>query len=304
MYQDKVAHELANENFKKARLKDIFFKFFNIFTPENYRLLSFDEVRKLLKPENTRYEGLKAVPVKLIIGSEGRYKDFNKAFLPRYDFLKSRWAGIDSAHLKDIILPPVKLYEIGGVYFVSDGNHRISVAKNEGREYIDAEITSLKSKIKLRPGITTEEIKEEIIKYEKKEFFKNKDIREIIDRDKVDFTVVGSYRETLEHIDVHKYFINLDKKEEISYSEAVRSWYNTLFMPIYNTILEEKLLQRFPGRTEADLYVWIINHWGYLKKKYGPNFSLKKAAKDYSERFGKNFWEQLFGGLKKIFRIK
>jgi hypothetical protein len=304
MYSDRYARELARENFKRARLKDIFLKLFNVFTPENYRLLSFEEVKKLVKPENTRYQGIQAVPINLIVGSEGRYRDFNKAFLPRYDYLKARWEGIDNAHHRDITLPPIKLYEIGGVYFVSDGNHRVSVAKNEGWEYIDAEITVLKSKLKLKPGMNTEDIKKEIIKYEKKEFFKNKTIKQIVDPEKINFTTVGSYNEVLTHIDVHKYYINLDKEKEIPYENAVTSWYNNLFLPIYNTVDDENLLARFPGRTEADLYVWVITHWDHLKRKYGQNFSLKKAAEDYSERFGKTFWEHMKIKIKKILRIK
>jgi hypothetical protein len=39
--------------------------------------------------------------------------------------------------LQDITLPSILLYEIGGVYFVRDGNHRVSVAKIKGVEFID-----------------------------------------------------------------------------------------------------------------------------------------------------------------------
>lgn len=295
--------QIAKSDFNKARSKAFFLKLFNIFAPENYRLLSFDEVRNLIKPKNISYQGLKTVPINLIVGSEGRYRDFNRIFLPKHDMLRRRWEGIDKAHLKEIILPPVKLYEIGGVYFVSDGNHRVSVAKLKGMEYIDAEVILLKTEIKLKPDMTQEDIKEKLVKYEKKEFFKNKDIKEIIDQDKLNFTAVGRFDEILVHIEVHKYFINMGYEKEISFKEAVKSWYDKLFLPVYNIAIEENLLSRFPGRTAADLYVWIVKHWDELKKKYGQHFSIKKAARDYSEKYGKSFFEIIKSRLKKIFHI-
>lgn len=296
-------NQTAKSDFNKARSKSFFLKLFNIFTPENYKLLSFDEVRNLIKPKNTSYQGMKTIPITLIVGSEGRYRDFNRIFLPKHELLRKRWEGIDRAHLKEIILPPVKLYEIGGVYFVSDGNHRVSVAKLKGMEYIDAEVISLKTEIKLKPDMTKEDIKVKLIKYEKKEFFKNKDIKEVIDQEKLNFTAIGRYDEILVHIEVHKYFINMEYEKEISFKDAIKSWYDKLFLPVYNIAIEENLLSRFPDRTPADLYAWIVKHWDELKKKYGQNFSIKKAARDYSEKYGKSFFEIIKGRLKKIFQI-
>jgi hypothetical protein len=296
--------QVAKEDFNKARSKELFLKLFNFFKPENYKLLSFHEIRKIIKPGNIRYQGIKPVEIKLIVGSEGRYRDFNKTFFPRYDFLRNRWEGIDKAHLKDIILPPIKLYEIGGLYFVSDGNHRVSVAKLKGLEYVDAEITSLKTEIKLDPGMTKEDIKNKLIEYEKKVFFKNEDIKEVISKDKLVFTAIGRYNEIMMHIDVHKYFINMDNEKEMTYKQAVNSWYKNLFLPIYNIVKKEKMLSRFPGRTHADLYVWIIRHWDELKKKYGDDLSIKKAVYDYSEKFGVSILHIIKNKLKRIFRIK
>ena len=53
------------------------------------------------------------------------------------------------AHYQDIVLPPISLYEVGGLYFVRDGNHRVSVAKAQGIDFIDADVVSLQSEIKL-----------------------------------------------------------------------------------------------------------------------------------------------------------
>ena len=99
-------------------------------------MLSFNDVKKILKPQNEVYAGMQIVPINKIVGSEGRYQDFDNHFLPRTNLLKSRWARVDEAHLNDIVLPPIQLYEIGGLYFVRDGNHRVSVAKMQRNNFV------------------------------------------------------------------------------------------------------------------------------------------------------------------------
>ena len=81
--------------------------------------------------------------MKQIVGSVGRYNDFDRVFLPRRRALRERWASIDSAHIKEINLPAIEVYKVGSVYFVLDGNHRVSVARERGQEYIDAMVIEL-----------------------------------------------------------------------------------------------------------------------------------------------------------------
>src|SRR6056297_1501486 len=120
-------HNQARDDFNKARSKATISQLLNTLTPERQRLLSLEDVRNLLKPKTEVYKGMQIVPIDKIVGSEGRYNDFTSAFLPKRDFIRGRWESVDRAHLSDVILPAIKLYEIGGVYFVRDGNHRVSV---------------------------------------------------------------------------------------------------------------------------------------------------------------------------------
>ena len=54
---------------------------------------------------------------------------------------EQRWKRVDLAFREGLDLPPVVLYKIGDDYYVNDGNHRVSVARFEGVEMIDAEVT-------------------------------------------------------------------------------------------------------------------------------------------------------------------
>lgn len=292
----------ARDDFNRARSRATISQLLFSLTPERQRLLSLEDVKNLLHPKGESYKGIQVVPIDKIVGSEGRYNDFTKAFLPKRDFIRGRWESIDRAHLSDVTLPAVKLYEIGGVYFVRDGNHRVSVAKMQGVEAIDAEVIELDTEVKLRSGMTVSDLKNSVIEYEKKNVFSDTGLDSIIPPEEIIFSEPGRYVEMLRHIQGHKYFLNQKKSVEIPFLEAASSWYNTLYKPIVRIIEQENIMHRFPGRTVSDLYMWIIKHWDGLKRKYGNSFSLQVAARDYSDKYGKSLWEQVLNFLIKLFK--
>jgi hypothetical protein len=278
---------LAVADFNKARGRAAFSNILHLINPDKNKLLSFHDVKEILKPTNQVYMGAQTVPIKFIVGSEGRYRDFNRFFLPKTEHLRSRWVRVDEAHLKDIILPAIQLYEIGGVYFVRDGNHRVSVAKAQKVEFIDAEVISLASEVKIQPGMTTDQLKQAIITYEKNTFYEKTKFGELTGDMSLNFSTPGRYDEIYNHILGHKYYLNETIEEEIPFSEALVSWYEKVYSPAVTIIREQRLLANFPGRTEGDLYVWIVKHWDFLKKKY-VGYSMADAAGDFSRKYGQN----------------
>ena len=274
-------------DFSRARGKAVLSQIQHFLDTDRNKLLSFNDVKDILKPRNEVYRGSQAVPIKLIVGSEGRYHDFNKYFLPKREHLRQRWQRVDEAHIKDVILPPIQLYEIGGVYFVRDGNHRVSVAKTQNVEFIDADVTSLATEINIKPSMTTDDLREALVLYEKNIFYEKTDFGKLTNYWNLDFSAAGRYDVIYNHILVHKYYLNENKEEEIPFCDALVSWYNNVYNPVITIIREQWLLANFVGRTEADLYVWIIKHWDFLKKKYGA-YSLAKAAGDFSRKYGQS----------------
>src|SRR5207249_10794535 len=116
--------------------------------------LSFEEVQRALPIHGQVYKGIQQVPLADIVGSVDRYQDFDRHFLPTQSFTRPRWESVDIANLTDVTLPPVQLYRVGDVYFVKDGNHRVSVAKEKGMEFIDAEVIECPTTVPL-PNIST-----------------------------------------------------------------------------------------------------------------------------------------------------
>ena len=105
------------------------------------RLIPYHEARRGTSGAES-YRGVRSVPIARIVGSVDRFDDFDRAFLPRRRHSSGRWQHVARAHADGRELPPVQLYEIGGDYFVQDGHHRISVARLNGQQFIEAEITA------------------------------------------------------------------------------------------------------------------------------------------------------------------
>ncbi len=266
----------TEDDFSKARNKALFNEIQHFLSPTETRLLSFTDIKKWLKPKNEVYVGMKEIPVEYIVGSEGRYHDFDNHFFPRNMHLKNRWKSIDAARLTDVILPPIKLYEIGGLYFVRDGNHRVSVAKSQKMAYIDAEVISLQSEIKLRPGMTKKQIFKKVIDYEKRLFYAETAFGDITECWDLDFSSSGQYDVIYNHIQIHKNYKSQTK--EIDKVEAIQSWYEEVYLPIVTILKKEKIMKQFRKRTIGDMYVWLLKYWQELQKKFGDDVSLDTAA--------------------------
>jgi hypothetical protein len=105
------------------------------------RLLPLAEVDAACTVRTRRYTGMQTVPIRRIGGSEGRSKDFDCDFNPLQHHTRGRWLGIATARQRGKEMPPVELIQVGDVYFVRDGHHRISVAQALGQREIEAEVT-------------------------------------------------------------------------------------------------------------------------------------------------------------------
>jgi len=281
-------HRQAEQDFNRARNRAVLSKIRHFLYPDRDNLLSFNDVKKILKPRNEIYMGMQVVPIKKIIGSEGRYRDFNKYFLPRKEFLRARWQRVDLANIRDIPLPAIRLYEIGGVYFVRDGNHRVSVARSQGQEHIDAEVISLASEITITTSMTVDTLLDAVVEYEKKLFYEKTRFLELTGDSTLNFTQPGCYDVIYNHILVHKYYINEDQEDEIPFEQALISWYDNVYSPIINILKENMLRIDFHRRYPGDLYVWIVKHWEYLKDENGVSFSLADAARDFASKHSKD----------------
>ena len=291
----------TNEDFEKAKSRGRIQALLSSLVRKNSDLLSLYAVTELIKPKGETYLGMRTIPVKNIIGSEGRYQDFSLAFYPKKELLRSRWRSIDLATKKYVILPPISVYKLGQWYFVRDGNHRVSVAKSQGVEFIDAEVVELDSQIPLEAGLTMKQLRRRVVYYERKRFLEQY-APDYLPMNEIVFSNAGSYAELVNHILVHKYFLNEGSEEEISFKEGALSWYKNVYQPIIAEVRRQEVLLSFPGNTEADLYMWIVRHWDNLKHMSGSQeVSIQSATRDYKVRYGKNLLGRVLHKVRHFF---
>ena len=136
-------NQLTLHDFERARRKTFWRDLFSLLTRKCNDLLAFGQILQNLPVEGQYYRDLQTVSLDKIVGSEGRSQDFDREFFPRQSHVRDRWASINRAYYEQTRLPPVKLTKVGEVYFVRDGNHRISVARVRRQDYIDAYVTEL-----------------------------------------------------------------------------------------------------------------------------------------------------------------
>jgi nucleotide-binding universal stress UspA family protein len=271
------AYISALADFREARRRATLERMMSALSGQSAQLLSYDEVRQRLDARETGRRTLKEVPLDAIVGSVGRYNDFSRSFLPRQDQDAERWAEVKTAMTGMKGLPPVELYQIGDVYFVRDGNHRISVLRQMGAKYAEAYVTQVRTKVPLTPDVQPDDL---IIKEEYTRFLQQTHLDELRPGSDLAVTVPGMYDVLLEHIAVHRYFMGIEQQREIPYSEAVTHWYDTIYMPVVEIVRERFILSDFPGRTETDLYIWVVEHREALKEALGWDLSTEAAASD------------------------
>lgn len=275
----------TEDDFSRAKTKAFFNEIQHFLTPEEADLISLNDVKQMIKPTAETYKGMQVIPVEKIVGSEGRYNDFDNRFFPKSSHLKNRWESIDKAAILSITLPPIKVYEIAGLYFVRDGNHRVSVAKSRGVEFIDAEVVTLQSEIVLKKPDNINDIVKQIINYEKRMFYSETGFGDITDYWCLDFSRTGRYDVIYNHILTHKYYLNQGNETEIPMEDAIDSWFNKVYLPLIAAIQQLKIMKSFPGRTISDLYVWIIRYWDDLKKKFNDNIPMEIAITDFRRQY-------------------
>jgi hypothetical protein len=225
-------------------------------------LIPFDEARERLHLNQRICRGLQDIELDKIRGSVGRYHDFTSAFLPRRDNLRQRWQRVRSASTTKG-LPPIELYKVGQAYFVSDGNHRVSIARQEGTETIEAYVCEYIGHIELSGEADLDEV---LSKAEYAEFLRSAKLRP---EQEIVFTVPGRYMEIESQIHSIQRTLENDRSEPVAYDEAAALWYREIYSPTVQEIRESGVIDRFPGRTAADIFIWMwrrepeLHDYGY-----------------------------------------
>ncbi len=285
---------IAVQDFRRARRKAAMHEVFARFTSKSDDLLSYEEVSSSLKGRKSAKQELREIPLDAIVGSVGRYKDFTRKFLPLQDSDESRWARVKAAVMGMTGLPPIEVYQIGDVYFVLEGNHRVSVALQIDATHIQAYVTEVITKVAISPDTQPDDL---IVKAEYVDFLDFSRLDMLRPEADMSVTAPGKYHELEQQISNVRNFLSKGGEKIISNDDAVAHWFDEFYLPVASAIRDRGLLREFPDRTVTDLYLWVYEHRTALEKALGWDIEPEEAASDLAERFSPGF-------LRKVSRIR
>ncbi len=218
---------------------------------------SFREQQKKEAAFDHRDRGIRSVPLNRIVGSVGRYKDFDSQFRFKTNTPSDRLEWVKQAMREGRQLGPVKLFEIKNEYYVLDGNHRIAAAKELGHDEILAHIEEF---------IPSKNTLQNILYRERADFADLTGLPA-----EINLTEVSQYAHLLDQISEHLRFLKTVGGDEITFEQAALDWYKTIYRPLCTIIKRSRLVDSFPERSVEDLYAYITFHqWKEgRKRQYG-----------------------------------
>jgi hypothetical protein len=277
-----LQYNKARQRFHDAHMQAFYSDWIGRLLGKESDLMNYDEVRKILQAQEMGGRPkLEEVPLEKIVGSVGRYRDFNGTFLPRNEALLERWARVDAAREGLVGLPPVELLKVGDLYFVRDGNHRVSVARAHDEKSIEAFVTPVETAAPVEAK-TADELREWLIETSRRQFLQRTGLERFYPDADIRLTEPGRYRHLYEQIAVHRWYMGEKKGEEIPHDEAAKSWYENVYLPLAREIEESDLLSEFPERTVTDMYLWLCKHREELRREYALNLDEKAAVSTFA----------------------
>ena len=238
---------------------------------------------------DTRDRGLRTVPLDRIVGSVGRYQDFDERFRLKQRVPSERLERIKAAMRQGRPLPPVKLYQIKDEYYVLDGNHRIAAAKEMGHDDILATIVEF---------IPSAKTLENILYHERSDF------SDRTGNASIELSEVGQYEGLLKQIEAHGRHLEETEGRHVDFVQAAADWYKTIYRPLCGMIQRGGLLASFPGRSVADLYAYISFHqWqAGRERQYGIGLNEQipksmEAFRDKMANVGKSKYPEMKRGI-------
>jgi hypothetical protein len=146
-------YNTALSQFRSALLRGKLFRLVKALTKRQCHLYDLNVLKPGLHVRGSFYAGVQVVPIRMIVGSEGRAADFDMQFHPVNEGVRERWVNMAMVYLARMPLPPIQLLRVSNAYFVRDGHHRISVSRTFGQVAMDAEVIVWKASPPVPLGI-------------------------------------------------------------------------------------------------------------------------------------------------------
>lgn len=213
-------------------------------------VLPYDEVIAALGYESERGVGLKVIDLDRIVGSVDKTRDFDRRFRPTSGRVRQRWERIAVAQRRGQAMPPIDLYQVGELYFVRDGHHRVSVAHALGLDVISAYVTQVRTRL----SPTGVQRRGDLLVKSYERIFEARAPLPPQCRAQIEVSNPWSYAELAENIEAWGFRLMQDRGHYLRRDEVALAWYEQEYRPVVGMLHEADLVG---GDTEAEAYLRI-----------------------------------------------
>ncbi|MEA2374489.1 MAG: hypothetical protein QOD53_952 [Thermoleophilaceae bacterium] len=213
-------------------------------------ILPFDEVVEALGRVSQQNLGLQTIRLDSIVGTVGRTRDFDRSFRPTSNRTRPRWERIANAQRRGKDMPPISVYRIGDMHFVRDGHHRVSVARAQGREDIDAYVTEVKTRIGIDRALRPSDLP---LKSHERLFRERVPLSDGEFQD-VRLSDPWHYGSLAEGVEAWGFRLSQARREFVTREETARLWLRDEFRPVVQMLRDADLIGK---GTDADAYMRV-----------------------------------------------
>jgi nucleotide-binding universal stress UspA family protein len=278
------SYDQALQDFKRARQEAALRQLLNRFSGRSDQLLAYRDLSDKLNITDTIEHGLQEIPLKAIVGSVGRADDFTRDFLPRRDSDAERWANVKAAVIDMRGWLPIDVYKIGEIYFVKDGNHRVSVARQLGNETISAYVTEIETRLYIDAD---EDPRDIISRASHLDFLEKTKLDESRPESDLRLTFTDQYDTLLAQISHFQRQLESEGKP-LSYQEAAASWYDDVYLPVLKLIHTQGIMRNFQDRTETDMYILLSERREELEEALGWEVKPQSAVSEWASSLSRS----------------
>lgn len=225
-------------------------------------LLAFDELRWRLRIGMPQLEGQATIRTDDIVGTVGRAADFDRCFQPRTRALAKRIRDIRNAQTTALD-EPIDVIRVDRAYFVSDGHKRVSIARSQGQEWIDANVSWAPSHFVVTPGVTSEAIDRTALE---QRFRTETGLATAVPGARFAVSEPEGYPQLREALEAYGYELMQRSGRVLSREEAAACWYELVYLPTLRVAEGARLTELLACATPSDLFLALHHQcrqlWG------------------------------------------
>jgi hypothetical protein len=219
-------------------------------------MLPFEEVVAALGRVSETDVGLQTIALDSIVGTVDRQAGhFDRSFRPATTGTRGRWERIAAARRRGETMPPIDVYRIGELHFVTDGHHRVSVARALGDLTIDARVREVRTKLEAKRELLLRDLP---LKRHEREFHERVPLPRPV-RDRIQLADEWRYAELAVLVEAWGLRASQDRGHLLSREEIAEAWFRDEYEPV-TAVLRDAGIGGAGSETERYLRIAMLRY--------------------------------------------